>query len=173
MPLALQVVYRFELAADRFHVPLVPYAKAGLFEMDWLLLCAYCPQVAGGFRELDQVHPRFQCAFCNAVNDVALSHQRRTLTLAHRSSASISRHKRGRSAGVREHEVRLGAGHGNVEELRIARRCVVGAERETLEVAIRPSSDQNLASADERGLRFQVPLISLDPVAFEHFEWEP
>ena len=47
-------------------------AKAGLFEMDWLLLCAYCPQVAGGFRELDQVHPRFQCAFCNAVNDVAL-----------------------------------------------------------------------------------------------------
>ncbi|MFZ5635461.1 MAG: DUF3375 domain-containing protein [Pseudomonadota bacterium] len=51
--------------------------------------------------------------------------------------------------------------------------CVVGAERETLEVAIRPSSDQNLASADERGLRFQVPLISLDPVAFEHFEWEP
>ena len=47
-------------------------AKAGLFEMDWLLICAYCPQVAGSFRELDQVHPRFQCAFCNAVNDVAL-----------------------------------------------------------------------------------------------------
>ena len=47
-------------------------AKVGLFEMDWLLLCAYCPQVAGSFRELDQVHPRFQCAFCNANNDVAL-----------------------------------------------------------------------------------------------------
>ena len=47
-------------------------AKAGLFEMDWLLICAYCPQVAGSFRELDQVHPRFQCAFCNALNDVAL-----------------------------------------------------------------------------------------------------
>ena len=47
-------------------------AKVGLFEMDWLLLCAYCPQIAGGFRELDQVHPRFQCAFCNALNDVAL-----------------------------------------------------------------------------------------------------
>ena len=31
-----------------------------------------CPQVAGSFRELDQVHPRFQCAFCNAINDVAL-----------------------------------------------------------------------------------------------------
>ncbi len=47
-------------------------AKVGLFEMDWLLICAYCPQVAGSFRELDQVHPRFQCAFCNAVNDAAL-----------------------------------------------------------------------------------------------------
>lgn len=47
-------------------------AKVGLFEMDWLLVCAYCPQVAGSFRELDQVHPRFQCAFCNALNDVAL-----------------------------------------------------------------------------------------------------
>jgi class 3 adenylate cyclase len=47
-------------------------ANVGLFEMDWLLICAYCPQVAGSFRELDQVHPRFQCAFCNAINDVAL-----------------------------------------------------------------------------------------------------
>jgi class 3 adenylate cyclase len=43
-----------------------------VFEMDWLLICAYCPQVAGSFRELEQVHPRFQCAFCNAQNDVAL-----------------------------------------------------------------------------------------------------
>ena len=43
-------------------------AKVGLFEMDWLLICAYCPQVAGSFRELDQVHPRFQCAFYNAIN---------------------------------------------------------------------------------------------------------
>jgi hypothetical protein len=47
-------------------------AKVGLFEMDWLLICAYCPQVAGSFRELDQVHPRLKCAFCNAINDVAL-----------------------------------------------------------------------------------------------------
>jgi hypothetical protein len=38
-------------------------AKVGLFEMQWLLICAYCPQVAGTFRELDQVHPRFQCEF--------------------------------------------------------------------------------------------------------------
>jgi hypothetical protein len=27
-------------------------AKVGLFEMQWLLICAYCPQVAGSFREL-------------------------------------------------------------------------------------------------------------------------
>ena len=27
-------------------------SKVGLFEMDWLLLCACCPQVAGSFREL-------------------------------------------------------------------------------------------------------------------------
>ncbi|MBR1224038.1 adenylate/guanylate cyclase domain-containing protein [Bradyrhizobium sp. AUGA SZCCT0176] len=47
-------------------------AKVGLFEMQWLLTCAYCPQVAGSFRELDQVHPRFQCEFCNALNDVTL-----------------------------------------------------------------------------------------------------
>lgn len=47
-------------------------AKIGLFEMDWLVLCAYCPQVAGSVRELNQVHPRFNCNFCNANNDVAL-----------------------------------------------------------------------------------------------------
>src|SRR5260370_8060961 len=48
--------------------------KVGLFEMDWLFICAYCPQVAGSFRELDQVHPRFQCAFCTAINELALHH---------------------------------------------------------------------------------------------------
>src|SRR5947209_19881232 len=35
-------------------------ARVRRFEMDWLLICAFCPQVAGSFRELDQVHPRFQ-----------------------------------------------------------------------------------------------------------------
>ena len=35
MPLALQVVYRFEFLADRFRVPLVPYAKAGLNYSFW------------------------------------------------------------------------------------------------------------------------------------------
>lgn len=35
MPLALQVVYRFELLADRFRVPIVPYAKAGVNYSFW------------------------------------------------------------------------------------------------------------------------------------------
>lgn len=35
MPLALQVVYRFEFVADRFGVPLVPYAKGGLNYTFW------------------------------------------------------------------------------------------------------------------------------------------
>lgn len=47
-------------------------SRIGLFEMDWNLLCAYCPQVANSFRELEKVHPHFQCEFCNAINDVAL-----------------------------------------------------------------------------------------------------
>jgi hypothetical protein len=38
-------------------------AKVGLFEMDWLLICAYCPQVAGSFRDLDQLHPRSAARF--------------------------------------------------------------------------------------------------------------
>jgi len=35
MPLALQAVYRFELLADRFRVPLVPYAKIGVNYTFW------------------------------------------------------------------------------------------------------------------------------------------
>ena len=35
MPMALQAVYRFELLADRFRVPLVPYAKIGLNYSFW------------------------------------------------------------------------------------------------------------------------------------------
>jgi hypothetical protein len=30
------------------------------------------PRSQAAFRQLDQVHPHFQCAFCNATNDVAL-----------------------------------------------------------------------------------------------------
>ena len=67
-------------------------AKAGLFEMDWLLLCAYCPQVAGSFRELDQVHPRFRCEFCNALNDVALDDYIQVVFTLSRSIRDIAFH---------------------------------------------------------------------------------
>lgn len=68
-------------------------SKVGLFEMDWLLLCACCPQVAGSFRELDQVHPRFQCEFCNAINDVALDdYIQVTFTVSEKVRDIIFRH---------------------------------------------------------------------------------
>ncbi len=46
--------------------------KCGLFEMDWQLVCGYCPQVVNSFRELSKVHSHFVCSFCQAENDVAL-----------------------------------------------------------------------------------------------------
>src|ERR1700751_2012874 len=64
-------------------------AKVGLFEMQWLLICAYCPQVAGSFRELDQVHPRFRCEFCNALNDVALDDYIRSLSRSPATSETM------------------------------------------------------------------------------------
>ena len=68
-------------------------AKVGLFEMDWQLLCAYCPQIAGSFRELDKVHPRFQCEFCNAVNEVALDdYIQVTFTVSDKIRDNIFRH---------------------------------------------------------------------------------
>lgn len=68
-------------------------AKVGLFEMDWQLLCAYCPQIAGSFRELDKVHPRFQCEFCNAINEVALDdYIQVTFTLSEKVRDNIFRH---------------------------------------------------------------------------------
>lgn len=68
-------------------------AKVGLFEMDWQLLCAYCPQIAGSFRELDKVHPRFQCEFCNAINEVALDdYIQVTFTVSDKVRDNIFRH---------------------------------------------------------------------------------
>jgi class 3 adenylate cyclase len=68
-------------------------SKVGLFEMDWQLLCAYCPQIAGSFRELDKVHPRFQCEFCNAINDVALDdYIQVTFTVSEKVRDNIFRH---------------------------------------------------------------------------------
>jgi class 3 adenylate cyclase len=67
--------------------------KVGLFEMDWQLLCAFCPQVVGSFRELDKVHSHFQCQFCNAINDVALDdYIQVTFTLSTQVRDNIFRH---------------------------------------------------------------------------------
>ncbi len=41
--------------------------------------------------------------------------------------------------------------------------CPIGGARETLD----------LVTHDDQTLRFDVPLLSLDRVSFEHFEWEP
>lgn len=51
--------------------------------------------------------------------------------------------------------------------------CVVGTQRETLDVMLQDLTTRNVASQDKQALRFQVPLLALDPAAFEHFEWEP
>ena len=51
--------------------------------------------------------------------------------------------------------------------------CVVGTQRETLDVTLQDLATRNVASQDKQALRFQVPLLALDPAAFEHFEWEP
>ncbi|MGQ0801280.1 MAG: DUF3375 family protein [Pseudomarimonas sp.] len=41
--------------------------------------------------------------------------------------------------------------------------CIIDEERETLDLATR----------DDRNLRFHVPLLAFDPAAFERFDWEP
>lgn len=46
--------------------------------------------------------------------------------------------------------------------------CTIGTAREALDVSTR-----DVAIREERTLRFHVPLLTLDPAAFEHFEWEP
>jgi hypothetical protein len=51
--------------------------------------------------------------------------------------------------------------------------CTVGTEQEVLDVALRNTAGKHEAPDHERTLRFQVPVISLDPAVFEHFEWEP
>lgn len=51
--------------------------------------------------------------------------------------------------------------------------CVVSNEREVLDVALRNAARQDASPESEGILRFQVPVIALDPAAFENFEWEP
>ncbi len=59
--------------AEKEAVDLFLYGtKYGLFEMDWHLVCAYCPQVVESFRELSNLHTHARCQFCQAENNVAL-----------------------------------------------------------------------------------------------------
>jgi Protein of unknown function (DUF3375) len=51
--------------------------------------------------------------------------------------------------------------------------CVIGTERETLDLTLREVTTQDAVSQDGRILRFQVPLLALDSKAFADFEWEP
>jgi class 3 adenylate cyclase len=46
--------------------------RAGLFEMDWHLVCAYCGVVVESLSELNLVHPQITCSFCSAETEVSL-----------------------------------------------------------------------------------------------------
>jgi class 3 adenylate cyclase len=57
-----------EEAVDLF----VHAAKAGLFEMNWHLLCPACGQVVESFRALKQLHVDYFCVLCNASLEASL-----------------------------------------------------------------------------------------------------
>jgi class 3 adenylate cyclase len=45
---------------------------AGLFEMDWLLVCPMCSDVVESFRSLRRLHTHFHCYLCQSDYDAAL-----------------------------------------------------------------------------------------------------
>src|SRR5580692_4612970 len=45
---------------------------AGLFEMDWLLVCPMCSDVVESFRSLRKLHTHFHCNLCQSDYDAAL-----------------------------------------------------------------------------------------------------
>lgn len=47
-------------------------AKIGLFEMDWLVMCRYCPNVIESLHDLSKMHPHYICQFCRAENETTL-----------------------------------------------------------------------------------------------------
>jgi class 3 adenylate cyclase len=46
--------------------------RAGLFEMEWDVVCSSCSNVFKSFRKLEQVDPHFQCSLCNMENSASL-----------------------------------------------------------------------------------------------------
>ncbi len=47
-------------------------AKAGLFEMEWDIVCASCGNVFKSFRNLEKVDPHFRCNLCSMDNSSSL-----------------------------------------------------------------------------------------------------
>ena len=45
---------------------------AGLFDMDWLLVCPMCSDVVESFRTLRKLHTHFHCHLCQSDYDAAL-----------------------------------------------------------------------------------------------------
>src|ERR1700735_5005956 len=45
---------------------------AGLFDMDWLLVCPMCSDVVESFRSLGKLHTHFHCHLCQSDYDAAL-----------------------------------------------------------------------------------------------------
>src|SRR6516165_4873863 len=45
---------------------------AGLFDMDWLLVCPMCSDVVESFRSLRKLHTHFHCDLCQCDYDAAL-----------------------------------------------------------------------------------------------------
>ena len=45
---------------------------AGLFDMDWLLVCPMCSDVVESFRSLNKLHTHFHCQLCQSDYDAAL-----------------------------------------------------------------------------------------------------
>ena len=59
--------------AEAEAIDLFLYAsKCGLFEMDWLIVCAFCPQVVDSLRELSKLHSHARCPLCRSDNEVVL-----------------------------------------------------------------------------------------------------
>ena len=55
--------------AENEAIDLFLYAtKAGLFEMDWHMVCAYCAHVVESLRSMNKLHSHFICDVCDAVN---------------------------------------------------------------------------------------------------------
>lgn len=46
--------------------------KAGLFEMEWHLVCMSCGEVVDNFRTMDRLHSHMVCSFCSSESEASL-----------------------------------------------------------------------------------------------------